>query len=184
VNLSGDFSSSLFNSIFTGGANGVSMGVVGGNGAFGSIDLFTSISGSTSSTDTSGYSSSSSTLSTAANRISTMSLDLPSSGGGMMETNKNWANDISPTFTAESFYGASGINPNTAIGNTGIITEGLWKSTPGNGFTYLGSLTLNTSGGSLTYTPAAIPEPSAASILGCSGILLWILRWGTNRKNA
>jgi hypothetical protein len=187
VNLSSDFSLSTYNSIFSSASatNSVSMGVVGGNGTFGSVDLFTTILGSTSSTVTSGYSSSSSTLSTAANRISTMSPDLPSAGNGVAEPNKDWANDISPAFTASTFYGASGINPNSAIGGTGIITEALWGATPGGAYNYLGSFTLNASGGSpsLTYTPSAVPEPNAASVLGIGGILFWMLRWRTNRSN-
>src|ERR1019366_733262 len=41
VNLSSDFSLSVFNSIFTGGATGVSMGVVGGKNQFpSSYDLY------------------------------------------------------------------------------------------------------------------------------------------------
>jgi hypothetical protein len=182
VDLTPDFSSSLFNTIFTGGATGVSMGVVGGNGTFGSIDLYTTIAGSTPSTDTSGYGSSSGSLATAADRISTMSPDLPTAGNGLMETKKDWANDIAPTFTAQTYYGASGINPNSAIDSSGVITESLWQSTPGNGYVYLGYFTLDTDT-SLTFTSVnVVPEPTTVSFLIGGGLLLWMIRRRSARK--
>jgi hypothetical protein len=181
VNLSSDFSLSTFNSIFTGGATGVSMGVVGGRGTFGSVDLYTT------SADTTGYSSSSSTLTTAANRISTMSPVLPTAGNGVGDSTKSWAADISPTFTAQSFYGASGINPDSAIGGSGILQENLYEATPGNGYTYLGYFTLDTTGGSpsVDFTSIdVVPEPGTVSLLAIGGLLLWSLRGRFVRKNA
>jgi hypothetical protein len=180
VNLSGTFSLSLFNSIFTGGANGVNMGVFGGQNQFpSSYDLFmtaptgTSLSSVSLSSTTIGFAEGSLT------RITTF----PASGSGFADSSKLWTANV-PTLAANDFFGASGVNPNVPIGNTGILNEGLWEATPSS-TTYLGSFKLDTTGASpsLTYTPAVVPEPNVASILGIGGILFWMLRWRTNRSN-
>jgi hypothetical protein len=181
VNLSSDFSLSLFNSIFTGGATGVSMGVVGGQNHFpSSYDLYVT---SPIGANMSLFNTSQTTLGNAEANITGM--PLPTAGNGVADSTKSWAADISPTFTANSLYGASGIDPDLAIDGSGIINEGLYEATPSSVYNYLGYFTLNTTGASpsLTFTPSAVPEPTTASILG-GGVLLWVLRWRVIRRNA
>jgi hypothetical protein len=174
VNLSSDFSMSLFTSIFTGGATGVSMGVVGGQSHFpSSYDLFaTAPIGS----NLSGVNHSQSTIASAEADLTV--LPFPTAGSGVADSTKSWNANVSPTFTASTFYGASGIEPDSAIDNTGIINEGLWEATPTSAYSYLGYFTLDTTGGnpSLTFTPSAVPEPNTYALGGFALLLCLLLR--------
>jgi hypothetical protein len=172
VDLSSYLDMGMFNTIFTGGATGVEMGVVGGNTSFSSPQLFTTIVGSTSAS-TPGFASSDSQLSQDVNKITTMNLALPSAGNGVADSTRSWANDIIAV-KAQSYYGTSGINPDNAIDGTGTLQAGLWSATSGSGFTYQGYFSLDTTGGSpsLSFTPAAVPEPGSAALIAGGALLL------------
>jgi hypothetical protein len=151
------------------------MGVVGGQNQFpSSYDLYM--------TAPLGYDLSSVTLSSSSIGLAEGSITrittLPASGSGVEDATKLWSANI-PTLSANDFYGASGVNPDVAIGESGILEEGLWEATPNNAADYLGYFTLDTTGGSpsLTFTSIqAVPEPAPASILGGGALLLWVIR--------
>ena len=189
VNLSGNFSLSLFNSTFTSGFNGVSMGAVGGQNSFpSSYDLYTTTfrgggagNPNVAGSDLTGFSHSQSTI---ANSVSALTaVAFPTSGNGSVDAGKSWGANVSPTFTAGSFYGASGVNPSSAFDGTGVLYEDLWRAAPGNSYTYLGFLTMDMGGGSpsLTFTPSVVPEPGTGSLLALAGISWFARKW--NRRN-
>ncbi|MDE3067129.1 MAG: PEP-CTERM sorting domain-containing protein [Verrucomicrobiota bacterium] len=192
ADLTGDFSLSTFDSIFN-ATNGVNLGVVGGNPTFGSYDLYTTelrsggpgnpaIAGSP---DLSGDSHSSGSLSYDVGAIDAMGPNLPAAGTGVADLNKSFYNNIAPTFTASTFYGASGINPLGALDNTGVIYLDLWHATTSSPFAYLGYFTLNVDS-SLTFTPAAapIPEPATLGIFALAGLVCLLFRHSFKRKLA
>lgn len=197
INLSGDVNLSTFNSVFTSGANGVNLGVVGGN--FGSDqslnDLYTTqwrtggagIAAAAGSPNLSSNPHSATFLATGAAPISGMSPYLPAgAGSGYVDGNKSFYHNIAPTFTAQSFYGATGINPLGTIDSSGTVYEDLWHATPNSPYTYLGYFTLNLGGSSpsLTFTPKAVPEPTTISFLGGAALLGLLLRRKAKRQNA
>lgn len=185
VDLSSYFSLSTFDSVFTSGATGVSMGVVGGKIAFpnsGNTIYVTSPVGS----DMSGFFHNATTIGNAINDLSAVAL--PAAGNGAEDATKSWTTLISPSFAPGTFYGDSGVNPSSAIDGTGVLTEGLWMATPGSDYAYLGYFTLDTGAGagqSLTFTSVqAVPEPTTAALLAGGAVLLGAFRWRTARKNA
>ena len=92
---------------------------------------------------------------------------------------------VSPTFTANSFYGASGVNPSSAFDGTGILYEDLWKATPNNSYTYQGYFTMDANQGALFFTPvAAVPEPGSVPLLAVGAFAWFALFRKLNRKNA
>ncbi len=189
VNLSGDFSMTLFNSTFTSGFTGVSMGAVGGQSTFpSSYDLYATtfrtggagIPGVAGS-DLTGANHSQSTLSTAYSTLTGVAF--PTAGNGIVDANKSWQANVSPTFSAGSFYGASGVNPSSAFDGTGVLYEDLWKATP-TSYTYLGYITMDANQGDLTFTPvASVPEPGSLSLLAVGGVAWFALARKLNRKN-
>jgi hypothetical protein len=135
VDLSSSFSSVLFNSAFTGGFTGVSMGAVGGQSQFpSSYDLYTTAFRSggagnpaVAGSDLTGFNHSQGTI---ANSVAALtSVAFPTAGTGFVDANKTWQANVSPTFTANTFYGASGANPSSAFDGTGVLYEDLWKAT-------------------------------------------------------
>jgi hypothetical protein len=194
VDLSGDISLSVFDSVFTSGPTGVSMGVVGGQNQgqpSPSYDLFVTalrVGGAgvpaVAGSNLSGFNHSQSSIATT--EVTLTGNPWPTAGNNVVDSTKSWSAYVSPTFTAHSFYGASGINPSSAIGSSGILYEDLWKATPSSAYSYLGYFTLNLSSGnsSLTFTPQAVPEPTVCSLLGGAGLLLLSLRRQFNRKSA
>lgn len=190
INLSGNFSLSLFNTTF-GGFTGVSMGAVGGQSSFpSSYDLYTTtlrVGGAgvagTPGSDLSGLNHSQSTIANA--YASLTSVAFPTAGNGVVDANKSWQANVSPTFTAGSFYGASGNDPSSAFDGTGVLYEDLWKATPNSSYSYQGYFTMDASQGNLTFTPvAAVPEPSSASLLAVGAVAWFALARKLNRKNA
>lgn len=179
VDLSSDFSPSLFNSAFSSFV-GVDMGAVGGQSQFPSTyDLYTTtlrsggagIPGMAGS-DLSGVNHSQSTI---ANAVSTLTpVAFPTAGNGFIDANKTWQANVSPTFTANSFYGASGVNPSSAFDASGVLYEDLWKATPNNSYSYLGYFTMDMSSSSpdLSFTPSAspVPEPGCIQFFAFGGI--------------
>jgi hypothetical protein len=189
VNLSGDFSMTMFNSTFTSGFTGVSMGAVGGQSTFpSSYDLYATtfrtggagIPGVAGS-DLTGANHSQSTLSTAYSTLTGVAF--PTAGNGIVDANKSWQANVSPTFSAGSFYGASGVNPSSAFDGTGVLYEDLWKATP-TSYTYLGYITMDANQGDLTFTPVAnVPEPGSLSLFAVGGVAWFALARKLNRKN-
>ena len=146
------------------------MGVVGGQNQFpSSYDLYaTAPIGS----DLSGITLTATTIGFAEGALTRIT-SFPTVGGGIMDSNKLWTANV-PTLTANDFYGASGINPDSAIDGSGIINEGLWEATP-SGTSYLGYFTLDTTGDSpsLTFTSIqVVPEPTTVALLVGGGLLL------------
>jgi len=190
VNLSGDFSLSLFNSTFT-GFSGVSMGGVGGQSQFpSSYDLYSTalrVGGAgvptVAGSDLSGFNHSQSTI---ANAYSTLTgVAFPTAGNGSVDASKSWQANVSPTFTANSFYGASGINPSSTFDGTGILYEDLWKATPSSSYTYLGFFTMDANQGALSFTPVgAVPEPNSVQLFAVGAVAWFALARKLNRKNA
>jgi hypothetical protein len=192
-NLSGDFSLSLFNSTFTSGPSGVSLGVVGGQNQFpSSYNIYATTLRSTgpgnpaaAGSDLSAFNHSQTTI---GNAVSTLtSVPFPTAGNGVVDAGKLWNANVSPTFMANSFYGASGVDPDSALGASGILYEDLWKATSTSPYTYLGYFTMDLSGSSaqLTFTPSAspVPEPGAAPLIAVAGISWLLLARKLHRKN-
>ena len=112
--------------------------------------------------------------STIANSVSALTaVAFPTAGNGAVDAGKSWSANVTP-LTANSFYGASGINPSSTFDGTGVLYEDLWKATPNNSYTYLGYLTMDLSGssGQLTFTPSAlaVPEPGPISLCALAGL--------------
>jgi hypothetical protein len=193
-NLSGSFSLSLFNSAFTSGPTGVSMGAVGGQNQFPSsynIYATTLRSGGAGSpaiagSDLSAFNHSQTTIGNAVSILSTVAF--PTAGNGAVDAGKSWSANVTPTFTAGSFYGASGIDPSSAIGASAVLYEDLWKATSTSGYSYLGYFTLDLSGSPtpLTFTPSAspVPEPGTVPLIALGGLSWLLLARKLNRKNA
>ena len=195
TDLSGDFSLSLFNSSLLQGSNpsGIMGGVVGGSNGGSPSDVFltqsraggpglASVAGSTApgnltrSQDNVAY-------------ASLTPLVVPSVGTGLLDSSRSWESDVEPTFTAGSFFGNTGANPDSPVSTSTVLYEDLWENSNntliGNQpFSYEGYFTLNLTGisPSLTFTPA--PEPSTYMLSGVGGILLLLLRSRSWRKTA
>ena len=88
--------------------------------------------------------------------------------------------------TASSFYGKTGVQPGSAIGGSGIIVEDLYAATTSSAYTYEGYFTFNYNTDSLTFTSAAVPEPSSIGLMaagGGLGLLALIKRRKTSPQN-
>jgi hypothetical protein len=83
----------------------------------------------------------------------------PASGAGGLDPNTTWENLVEPTFTAGSFYGITGVNPDSSVSASAILYEDLWESSSSSlsgtrPFAYLGYFTLDLTGANpkLTFT--------------------------------
>lgn len=191
VDLSSDFNVGTFVSTFSllsgGSITNVSMGVIGGEATFpASYDLFATALRSggpgnpaVAGSDLSGVSVNSSTISTAVGTMTRLTDVFPAANGGAVDTNNLWTANIAPLVpTAETFSGQTGINPDSTFDSSGILYEDLWQAPTGDGpYDYLGYFTMNPGDSSLTFTPAAVPEPTTTSIFTGCAFLLWCLRW-------
>jgi len=194
VDLSTDFSLANFDAVL-GTSASMFGGVVGGLQNTFSPDLYItqlrsggpgipSMPGSTLSVNP--------TRSTDNSAVATLgNLNAPVAGTGFLDASLTWQNYVEPTFKAGTFYGALGVNPDSSIGDGGVLYEDLWYNansqlSGGSPMQYLGYFTLDLSGSnpSLTFTPTAVPEPTALSLLGGAGLLLLSLRRRLNRNNA
>lgn len=207
VDLSSHFSASSFNSDFSGGLNGVDMGVVGGNNAFNPSSIFETALRSSLGTPALPGSAQPASLPHAAGKnglseIPTMVNGLGMAAGQSLSTprggtgtgNYSWFNYVpSATPPTQSYFTQTGYNPDsTASGN--VIREDLWgtPATTSSGaynFTYEGFFTLDLSGASpsLTFTPAslaAVPEPASYGLIAGAGLLVVSLRRQFQRKSA
>jgi hypothetical protein len=174
VNLSSDFSLSDFNAVL-----GISSSMLGGVVAASNgnpPDLYVtqlrsggagtpSVPGSTSPASfykgdiLVGYSD----LSQLAN--------LPAAGNGFLDTSKSWENYVEPNIAPGTFYGDTGINPDSSVGTSSVLYEDLWyvsnsSSSVKKPFTYVGYFTLNPTGSpSLTFTPTNAPASLTAPFI-------------------
>jgi hypothetical protein len=194
VDLSGDFSLADFNAVL-GSSSSLFGGVVGGsNGNPPDLYVTQLRSGGAGAPSVPGSSSPATfyrgDLVTGYNDAAQMSLVTPAAGTGVLDTSKSWENYIEPKFAAGTFYGDTGINPDSAIGSGGVLYEDLWYDSNGSSivktpFTYKGFFTLDLTGNtpSLTFTPAAVPEPSTLGLLGGATLLLLSFRRRLGGRN-
>jgi len=112
----------------------------------------------------------------------------PSAGTGVLDSTKSWESDVEPTFTTQSFYGQTGVNPDSLVSKTVVLYEDLWYTTNNaisgsKPFSYLGYFTLDLTGGGakLTFTPknapAQLSAPTITSISKSAGTVTLI--WST-----
>ena len=175
VNLSADVSKANFTSAQLAGTtpSDVEGGVVGGSNGDSPSDVFAtvlrtsnigtpSLAGSTApaglsrGTDNSTY--------TAFSQIVA-----PAAGSGVLDTTKSWESFVEPTYSASSYYGNCGINPDSPVTTSSIVYEDLWQTTNSSitgikPFVYQGYFTLNFTGGtaSVTFTPLGAPNQLAS----------------------
>lgn len=194
VDLSSYFSSSLFNDPTLQGSSpsGIMGGVVGGSNGNNPSDVFLTelrsggpgfygVAGSSApgnlgrSSDNNAY-------------ASLTQLVTPSVGTGLLDSSRSWESYVEPAFSAGTFYGATGLNPDSMVSPSTVLYEDLWENsnsslTGTQPFTYEGYFTLNLSG-SPTLTFTAAPEPSSYIISAAGGILILLLRSRWYRKQA
>lgn len=199
VDLSSYFSLSDFNSVL-GTSSSMMGGVVGGNqngSAINPYDNFATqlrVGGAGNpaipGSDLSGVLLSSSGDSGAFSDLG--SLNAPAAGTGILDTTKSWQNSVeNGTQTINTFWSATGVNPDSPVAASGVLYEDLWQTSSPGGFSsypyqYLGyfTLDLSSSSPSLTFTPQAVPEPSVLGMLGGASLLLLTLRRRLSNKNA
>ncbi|HWD91538.1 MAG TPA: PEP-CTERM sorting domain-containing protein [Verrucomicrobiae bacterium] len=188
VDLSSDFSLSTFNSTFS-SVNGTQMGAGGGTSSLNPVFFFTQNRGSAGDASTAlsltPPSITTTTASGAAGDFNGLS-PFPAAGTGELISSAN-AGSFSSQMT--TLGNNTGLNPSSAIGS-GVIYEDLWQASKTTGtstaWKYEGFLTFDTTGStpSLTFTAAAVPEPSTYGLFGGAGILVMALRRQFRRKTA
>jgi hypothetical protein len=145
VNLSSYFSLSTFNSLY-GSLGGVSMGVVGGNGATAGRDLYLTVL-RTSNFGNSGLAGSSapgnlasSPMGGGANDIASMinALGLSAGGSAMIAQGDpgSFFNNVLST-TPPSLLADTGRDPSGSVASGTLIVEDLYRGTPGGSFSYV-----------------------------------------------
>ena len=195
VDLSSDFSSSLFNNVsLQGTTNQVMAGVVGAvNSATGGgtasiylTQLRTSNIGSPAaagSTLTQKLTQGQDNTAEAA----LSSLSAPAAGAGFLDSSKSWEASVEPSL-AGSFYQGTGVNPDSLVSSSAVFYEDLYETSnassgrgaAANPFTYLGYFKLDLTGGSpkLTFTstnvPGSLTKPIIISI-GKSGSTVTVI---------
>ena len=99
-------------------------------------------------------------------------------GVGGLDSTKSWQNNIAPTDTGSTFFGNTGLNPDSSLTTSSVLYEDLWTvSSPNNGtynpYTYLGYFTIDDTGSSpnVFFSPEAVPEPSTVALAGMGGLL-------------
>ena len=202
VDLSSSFSLSDFNAVL-GTSSSLFGGVVAGSNNNASPDLYATQLriGGAGTPSVPGSSSPASfykgDLFLGYSDLSQLALVAPAAGTGVLDTTKSWESFVEPTIAPGTFYGDMGINPDSSVGPSTVLYEDLWydsnsSSTVKKPFTYEGYFTLNLGGivgssvvqPSLTFTPAAVPEPSTLGLLGGAGLLLLSLRRRFDGKKA
>lgn len=200
VDLSSALSSSDFNAVL-GSSSSMMGGVVGGNqngNATTPYDLYAtqlrlggSFDPSVPGSDLSGVAVTYQTDSSAFAALG--NLNAPAAGAGVLDSTKSWQDTVeNGTQTPNTFWGNSGINPDSPVGNSSVVYEDLWHTSSSGDFSkhpfeYLGYFTLDAgSSPSLTFTPSAapVPEPAVSSLLGGAGCLLFFVRRFLNHKKA
>lgn len=192
IDLSSDFSLANFNSVL-GTSSSMYGGVVGGS-ALGSptsdVYLTQLRSGGAGTPSVPGSSVTAIFTRSQDNAIISplSNLNAPAAGAGILDASKTWENYVEPTFTASSFYGNCGMNPDSVVGKSTVLYEDLWYTSQStisgkSGFTYEGYFTLDLTGANpkLTFTPKNAPgqltAPVIASITKAAGTVTLI--WST-----
>ncbi len=196
VDLSSDFSLSDFNAVL-GTSSSLFGGVVAGSNNNQAPDLYaTQLRTGGAGTPSMPGSTSPGTfykgdLLVGYSDLSQLALVAPAAGNGVLDTSKSWENYVEPAYANGTFYGDTAINPDSSIGASGVLYEDLWYNSNSSSsvkqpFTYEGFFTLDLTGSSpsLTFTPAAVPEPTVLSLLGGAGLLLLSFRRRLGGKNA
>jgi hypothetical protein len=195
VSLTTLFNPGTFNGLYGSLGSGVSMSVVGGNGALTGRDLFTTVLRGGAGTPGAPGSSApgallSSFMASGANDVAAMmgasGLNL---GAGqsmtMAQADPNSFNTWVLSTTPPTFGTGTGLDPRGSTGGS-VLYEDLYRArdgVSGNSFEYVGFFTLDTSGSpSLSFTPAAVPEPGTGVLLG-GGFLLLLMRLRSARRN-
>jgi len=175
VNLSGYFSLSTFNDVFTYGVDGVSVAVLGADNVAGSDDVYTtevrtgsspSTPGTPGSTSISGKSHSTASMSKGASAVNSIMSDtvngLPTAGNSAVDSTKSYYAVLYPLSGPTTFYVETGVNPVGTFGSSQIIYLDLYKASISQAYTYLGFFTIDLSTGTpnLTFTPSAAPGSS------------------------
>ena len=167
VDLSSDFSLSDFDSVL-GASSRMFGGVVGGlSSSTSTADLYAAQLRSGAGTPSVAGSTAPAGLSRAQddNALSDLStLFSPATGTGGLDPNKTWESDVEPANNNNSFYGVTGINPDSSVSLSRVLYEDLWETSSGSlsgtkPFTYLGYFTLDLTGANpkLTFTPKNAP---------------------------
>jgi len=191
IDLSGDFSLSDFNAVL-GSSSSMFGGVIGANNANNPSDVYLTqlrVGGAGSSPATAGSNVGATMTRSQDNSTFAVlgSLANPAAGTGTLDTSKSWENVVEPTFTTGSFYGQTGINPDSAVSPSTVLYEDLWLTSSSSSvgakpYAYEGYFTLDLTGSqpSLTFTGAnvvtAVPEPATYGLLSGAGLLLLSLR--------
>ena len=194
VDLSSQFNVADFNAVL-GSSSSLFGGVVGGQQSSGTADLYlTQLRSGGAGTPAVPGSSISSTISRQMinNDVSTLiQVKMPAAGSGILDTTKSWETYVEPAFTSSSFYGASGFNPDSTASHSTVLYEDLWSAANGtlsghSAFTYDGYFTLDVTGSnaSLTFTSAAVPEPTNFSLIAGGSLLLFALSRRSTGKHA
>lgn len=192
VNLSSDFSSSDFGSVYNGGSGTTLAAVVGAannvNDSFGTETRTSNfgdpgVAGSTGPTTLEHYSQDSTVY------ADLSSIAAPATTGGSLDSTKSWSAKVGPTEATGNFYSATGFNPNSAITTSSVLYEDLYLSTDtqsnprsdaGAPYVYEGYFTIDFTGSTpdVTFTGAdvAVPEPATYGILAGVGVLVLALR--------
>lgn len=178
VNLSSDFSLSNFKAVLGSSSSMLSGVVAGSNGNPPDVYVTQLRTGGAGIPSTPGSVSPASfykgDIITAYNDIAQLPT-LPAAGNGLLDSSKSWESYIEPTFASGTFYGDTGINPDSAVGTNTVLYEDLWYLSNNSTFvkqpfTYVGYFTLNVTSlnPSLTFTPtnapASLTSPVIASV--------------------
>lgn len=172
VDLSSDFSLASFRALInTTNTPAINGGVVGGNGAQNPSDFYVT----QFRTGGAGIPSVSGSSATMANLTADVfedteaagdvgEIDGPAAGSGTLDSSKSWETDIEPTFQSGTFYGDTGLNPDSAVSTNTVVYEDLWytadSSTIKKHFSYEGYFTISPTGAkTLTFTPLNAPAP-------------------------
>jgi hypothetical protein len=192
VNLSSQFSMADFNAVL-GGSSSMFGGVVGGLQSSGTADIYlTQLRGGGAGIPAVPGSSITSTISRQGinNAVSTLGqVGMPAAGTGVLDTTKSWQTYVEPAVSASTFYGNTGINPDSSVGHSTVLYEDLWSAANGaltgqSAFTYDGYFTLDVTGSnaSLIFTSAVVPEPANFSLIAGGSLLLLALGRRSNAK--
>lgn len=188
VDLSSDFSLTDFNSVL-GSSSSMYAGILGGKQDSISPDVYVTQLRSSLGTPSVAGSTAPSTL-TSSDKNSAMAplgnLNGPAANSGTLDATLSWQNYVEPNNTPSTFLGASGINPDSLSAPSSVLYEDLYYAQGSSAFAYQGYLTLDITGSnpSVTFTPAAVPEPATYALFGMGGLLLFSLRRRLMSKNA
>jgi hypothetical protein len=194
VNLSSDFSLSDFNAVL-GASSSMFGGVVGALQGNQTADVYlTQLRSGGAGTPSVAGSTAPAGLTRSFDNGAAVALSTlfsPAAGTGGLDSNKTWESDVEPTLTANSFWGNTGVNPDSSASPSSVLYEDLWFTSNSSisgtkPFVYEGYFTLDLTGGnaSLTFTPQAVPEPTVLALLGGAGLLLLSFRRRFTSKNS